>query len=157
MKTEFLFALFVSSTIALAACGKKDEPAPVPAPSPAPTVETAPAPMPAGIAVSSVSTGAAIGEDKKVTAAQDSFAPDDTMYVSVDTTGSGTATLAAKWTYHKGGQVAVVQEDSMTVTTTGPATHEFHVSKPDGWPAGDYQVEVMLDGQPAGSKRVTVK
>jgi hypothetical protein len=157
MNTRILFALFVSSTIAFAACGKKDEPAPAPAPAPAPTVEPAPAPMPAGIAVSSVTTGSSIGDDKKVTAAQDSFAPADTMYVSVDTTGSGTATLAAKWTYHKGGQVAVVQEDSMTVNTTGPATHEFHVSKPDGWPAGDYQVEVMLNGQPAGSKKVTVK
>jgi hypothetical protein len=157
MKTRILFALFVASTMALAACGKKDEPAPAPAPAPAPTAEPAPAPMPAGIAVSSITTGSSIGDDKKVTAAQDSFAPSDTMYVSVDTTGSGTATLAAKWTYHKGGQVAVVQEDSMTVTTTGPETHEFHVSKPDGWPTGDYQVDVMLDGQPAGSKKVTVK
>jgi outer membrane usher protein FimD/PapC len=104
-----------------------------------------------------VTTGSAIGADKKVTAATDSFAPSDTIYTSVDTTGSGTATLAAKWTYTKAGQVAVVQEDSMTVNTTGPATHEFHVSKPDGWPAGDYQVEVMLNGQPAGSKKVTVK
>jgi hypothetical protein len=35
--------------------------------------------------------------------------------------------------------------------------HEFHVSKPDGWPAGDYEVEVMLDGQAPGSKKLTVK
>jgi hypothetical protein len=157
MNTRILFALFVSSTIALAACGKKNEPAPAPAPAPPPAAEPAPAPTPAGIAVSSVTTGSAIGDDKKVTAARDRFAPTDTMYASVDTTGSGTATLAAKWTYHKGGQVAVVQEDSMTVNTTGPATHEFHVSKPDGWPTGDYQVEVMLDGRSAGVKKITVK
>jgi hypothetical protein len=92
-----------------------------------------------------------------MTIATDSFGPSDTMYVSVDTSGSGTANLAAKRTYHKGDQVAVVQEDTMTVNTTGPATHEFHVSKPDGWPAGDYQVEVMLDGQSAGSKKLTVR
>jgi hypothetical protein len=104
-----------------------------------------------------VTTGSAIGADKRVTAASDSFAPGDTIYASVDTTGSGTANLAAKWTYHKGGQVAVVHEENMTVNATGPATHEFHVTKPDGWPAGDYQVEVTLDGQPAGSKKFTVK
>ncbi len=54
-------------------------------------------------------------------------------------------------------KVAVVQEDSMTVDSAGPATHDFNVSKPDGWPAGDYQVEVMLDGQSAGTTKLTVK
>ena len=155
METRILCAWLVSMALVLAACGKKEEPAPAPTPAPAPSVE--PAPAPAGIAVSSVTAGSAIGADKKVTVATDSFAPTDTMYVSVDTTGSGTANLSAKWTYHKGGKVAVVQEDSMTVDSTGPATHEFHVSKPDGWPAGDYQVEVMLDGQSAGTKKLTVK
>jgi len=157
MDTRILCTLLVTAALALAACGKKDEPAPAPAPAPAPSVEPAPTPAPAGIAVSSVTAGSAIGADKKVTVASDSFAPSDTIYVSVDTTGSGTAKLDAKWTYHKGGNVAVVKEDSMTIDTAGPATHEFHVSKPDGWPAGDYQVEVMLDGMSAGSKKLTVK
>lgn len=157
METRILCAWLVSTALAIAACGKKEEPAPAPTPAPAPSVESAPAPAPAGIAVSSVTAGSAIGADKKVTVATDSFAPTDTMYVSVNTTGSGTANLSAKWTYHKGGKVAVVQEDSMSVDSTGPATHEFHVSKPDGWPAGDYQVEVILDGQSAGTKKLTVK
>jgi hypothetical protein len=157
METRILCTLLVSTALALAACGKKEEPAPAPAPAPAPSVEPAPAPAPAGIAVSSVTAGSAIGADKKVTVATDSFAPSDTMYVSVDTTGSGTAKLDAKWTYSKDGNVAVVKDDSMTITTTGPATHEFHVSKPDGWPAGDYEVDVLLDGRSAGSKKLTVK
>jgi len=45
----------------------------------------------------------------------------------------------------------------MTINTTGPATHEFHVSKPDGWPTGEYEVAVMLNNQAAGSKRLSVK
>ena len=153
MKTRILFTLFVSAVLALAACGKKEEPKTAPAPAPAP----ASAPAPAGIAVSSVTTGKAIGADKKVTAATDAFARTDTMYASVDTTGSGSAKLDAKWTYRKNDKVALVKEDSMTINATGPATNEFHVSKPDGWPAGDYEVEVMLDGKPAGSKKLTVK
>jgi hypothetical protein len=158
MKTRILLGLLVSALV-FAACGKKAEPPAAPAPAPAPAVEPAPAPapVPAGIAVTGVTTGSAIGADKRVTTATDSFAPTDTMYASIDTTGSGTANLAARWTYRKGGQVAVVKEDSMTIDTTGPATHEFHVSKPDGWPAGDYEVEVTLDRQPAGTKRLTVK
>ena len=157
METRILCTLLVSTALALSACGKKEEPAPAPAPAPAPSIEPAPAPTTAGIAVSSVTAGSALGADKKVTVAKDSFAPSDTMYVSVDTTGTGTAKLDAKWTYRKGDSVTVVQEDSMTITTDGPATNEFHVSKPDGWPAGDYEVEVMLDGRSVGSKKLTVK
>ena len=157
METRIFCALLVSTALVLGACGKKDEPKTSPAPAPAPSVETAPAPAPAGVAVSSLTAGSAIGADKKVAVATETFAKTDTMYVSVDTTGSGTADLAAKWTYRKGDQVAVVNEESMTVNATGPATHEFHVSKPDGWPAGEYQVEVTLNGQSAGSKKLTVK
>jgi len=157
METRILYTLLVSTALVFAACGKKDEPKASPAPAPAPSAAPAPAPASAGIAVSSVTAGSAIGADKKVTIATDTFAPTDTMYVSVDTSGTGTAKLDAKWTYRKGNDGAVVKEDSMTFATTGPATHEFHVSKPDGWPAGDYEVEVTLDGQPAGSKKLTVK
>ena len=157
MNTRFVCTLLASTALVIVACGKKDEPQTTPAPAPAPSAAPAPAPVPAGIAVSGMTVGSAIGADKKVTVAADSFAPTDTMYVSVDTTGSGTATLGAKWTYRKGGNVTVVQEDSVTINASGPATHEFHVSKPDGWPEGDYEVEVMLDGKAAGSKKLTVK
>ena len=157
METRILCTLLVSTALVLTACGKKEEPKTSPAPAPTPSVQPAPAPAPAAVAVSSLTTGSAIGADKKVTAATETFAKTDTMYVSVDTTGSGTANLGARWTYRKGENVTVVKEDSITVDTTGPATHEFHVSKPDGWPAGDYEVEVMLDGRPAGSRKLAVK
>ena len=157
METRILYTLLVSAALVLAACGKKDEPKTAPAPAPAPSAVPAPTPAPAGIVVSSVTAGSAIGADKKITIATDTFAPTDTMYVSVDTSGAGTAKLDAKWTYRKGDSVAVVKEESMTLATTSPATHEFHVSKPDGWPAGNYEVEVRLDGKSAGLKKLTVK
>ena len=157
MRTRILFTLLVSAALALGACGKKDEPKTTTAPAPAPASKPAPAPIPAGVTVSNVTVGKAIGGDKKVTTATDTFAKGDTMYVSVDTAGSGTAKLDAKWTYRKGDKVALVKEDSMTINAMGPATNEFHVSKPDGWPPGDYEVAVMLDGKPAGTKKLTVK
>jgi len=156
MHSKFAFALITSFAVALAACGRKEE-APKPAPAPAPAAAPAPAPAPAGVAVSAVSVGKAIGADKKVTAATDSFAKGDTFYASIDTTGTGTATLKAKWTYSRDGQTAVVKEDSMTVNATGPATHEFHVAKPDGWPTGEYEVAVSVDDKPAGTKKFSVK
>jgi hypothetical protein len=156
MNRKYLYVLLASAALALAACGKKEEP-PKPAAAPAPPPVAAPAPAPAGVTAGMVSLGSAIGADKKVTAATESFAKGDTFYVSVDTTGAGTANLKAKWTYHKDGQVAVVKEDSQTITPTGPATSEFHISKPDGWPAGEYQVQVLLGEQSVATKKFAVK
>jgi hypothetical protein len=156
MNRKHLYVLLTAAAVALAACGKKEEP-PKPAAAPAPAPAAAPAPAPAGVTAGMVSLGSAIGADKKVTTATESFAKGDTFYVSVDTTGAGTANLKAKWTYHKDGQVAVVKEDSQTITPTGPATSEFHISKPDGWPAGEYQVQVLLGEQSVATKKFAVK
>ena len=154
---QLLFAIAIAFAFALGACGKKAEPPPPPAPAPAPAPAPMPATAPAGVAFSSVSLGKSVGADKKVTAASEVFAKGDTIHASVDTSGTGSATLAAKWTYSKDGKTVPVKEDSATITPTGPATTEFHISKPDGWPLGNYQVEVLLDGKSVTTKSFTVK
>ena len=142
--------------LGLAGC-KQESPPPPPAkvPAPAPQVQ-APPPAPAVVSVANINLGKALGPDKKVLAATDTFSKGDTIYAVVETTGSGTATLKAKWTYHKGDQTAAVSEDSQTISASGPAASEFHVSKPDGWPPGDYQVEVSLNDKPVGTKKFVV-
>ena len=143
--------------ILLAACSKAEEPKTAPPPPAASTPPPAAAPEPAGVNAGGISLGKAVGPDKKVTTPAESFAKGDTIYVTVDTTGTGTATLKARWTYQKGGQTTVVKEDSQTIMPSGPATSEFHISKPDGWPAGDYMVEVTIDDKPVAVKNFTVK
>ena len=156
MTRSMTYILATALMLGLAGC-KKEAPPPPPAPAaPAPKVE-APPPAPAPVAVASITLGKAIGADKKVSAASDTFGKADTIYASVDTTGEGTATLKAKWTYHKGDKAADVSESTDTVNAKGPATTEFHVSKPSGWPVGDYQVEIMLGDKSAGVKKFTVK
>lgn len=140
-KTLYYPALAVLFAAALFACGKKE----------------APATAPAAVSVTAVTLGNAIGADKRVSAPSDSFAKNDTIYAAVETAGSGNATLRAKWTYHKGDKTAVVNENSQTLVATGPAVTEFHISKPDGWPAGDYQVEVFLNDASAGARKFAVK
>lgn len=152
MQNKLLFSVVLALSVALSACGKKEEP-PKPASNPAPPMAS----TPAGVTVSTISLGKSLGTDKKVAQAAESFAPKDTIYASVDTAGTGTATLKAKWTYRKDGQEAIVKEDTQTIVPTGAATSEFHVSKPDGWPTGDYQVEIFVADKPAGSKTFTVK
>ena len=150
MKPWYILA---SLLIALAGCSKKEEPQTTAPPATAP----APAPEPAGVSAGPITLGKAIGSDKKVTTSADTFAKSDTIYASVETTGSGTSTLKAKWTFSKGGQSTIVKEDSQTIMPTGPATSEFHISKPDGWPVGEYQFELALDDKPAGVKSFAVK
>jgi hypothetical protein len=99
---------------------------------------------PAGVSVVNVQLGRAVGADKKVTLAADSFAPTDTIYASVDTQGTAaSATLTARWTYQDG---QTVHEETQTIAPTGPATTEFHIAKPDGWPRGTYRLEILVDG-----------
>ena len=83
------------------------------------------------------------------------FTPQDTIYAAVSTTGSAAnAVLNAKWTYQDG---QTVNESSQTIAPSGPAVTTFHISKPDGWPAGTYKVEISLDGKPVASKDFSVK
>jgi hypothetical protein len=156
MNNAIRIAALALLAIGLAACKKEPPPAPAPPPPSAPA--PAPAPAPAVVSVASANLGSAVGADKKVTTATESFAPKDTIYVSVDTAGSGTANLKAKWTFiGKDGKSVPVKEDTQTIQATGPSTTEFHVSKPDGWPAGNYQVEVLLNDQVVQTKKFAVK
>jgi len=156
MSMKYVCALSALLLMLFTSCGKKEE-TPAPVPEPAPTAAPAPEPPPVGVQAGMIALGKAIGPDKKVTTPTDSFAKGDTFYASVDTVGTGTATLKAKWTYHMGGKVTVVKEDPpQTINPTGPATTEFHVSKPGGWPAGQYQVELFLDDKSIGVRTFNV-
>jgi hypothetical protein len=151
ISTVMVFAL--AASLALAACGKKEEAATPAADATPPPAAAAPT-APAAVSVASIDLGNAVGADQKVTTATSSFTPMDPIYAAVSTSGSGTATIGAKWTYQDG---QTVKEDSKSIAPTGPATTSFQISKPDGWPAGNYKVEISLNGQPAGSKDFSVK
>jgi predicted small lipoprotein YifL len=155
--------VLVALATGLAGCGREEPAAPdatIPDETPAAGAPAAPAPAEsaAAVSVTDISVGNAIGSDKRVTAGSQTLAPNDTIYVSVDTSGSGSATLKATWTYlGEGGETTVVNEETQTIDPIGPATTEFHISKPDGFPPGEYQVEVFVNDVPAGSRRFTVK
>ena len=103
-----------------------------------------------GIRVSHIDLGRSVSADKTISGSTDSFKPNDTIYASIATEGSApTAALKARWTY-QGGQV--VNESTQTIAATGDARTEFHVSKPDGWPAGKYKLEVLVNGSSAATK-----
>ncbi len=163
-----ILAAALAAALALSACGKKDESAssipstppptasaPTMAPAPASTAGMAPAnDATAAVTLSSVELGSTVDANNKILASGTSFAPKDTIYASVDTSGSGSATLAAKWSYQDG---QTVHEDSKTLNATGPETTAFMISKPSGLPAGNYKVDISLNGNQVASKDFTVK
>lgn len=157
-RAYLVVALSFASAFALSACSKHapEESAPAASETSAPAAapETAPAPAPAPVAVAVVDLGSAVGPDQKITTATTAFTPKDTIYASVATTGSGTATLDAKWTYQDG---QTVKDDSKSIAPAGPADTAFSISKPDGWPAGNYKVEISLNGTSVATRDFSVK
>jgi hypothetical protein len=146
-------ALALATCLALvAACNREQAAAPPPAVAPAPT----PAPPVAQeFRISRIDLGNAIDAAKRVSSPADVFKPGDTIYASIVTDGaSPSVTLVARWTYEDG---QTVSQDSQNVAPTGPAATEFHISKPDGWPAGRYQIELIANGASAGVRSFEVK
>jgi hypothetical protein len=108
----------------------------------------------AGVRVARIDMGRSLNADKTISDTG-SFKPNDTIYASVATEGAApTATLRAHWTYQDG---QVVDEATQTIAPTGNARTEFHISKPDGFPAGKYKVEVFLNGSSAATKDFEVE
>lgn len=155
ISTAVLAALL--ATVALAGCKKKEDtadnnaqPAAMTPAAPAPMTEAAPQPMTAaaGVTVAAVTVGKTAAADKMVTSAA-LFAPKDDIIVSIRTDGSANnANVAAKLTFQNG---QVAGEQNQVVNTTGAETTNISFKNANGWPAGKYRAEVMVDGKAAGS------
>lgn len=106
------------------------------------------------VAVADVQLGRSVGLDKRIVDPAAAFASDDTIYASVVTEGEAAhVQLTARWTH--GGRV--VAEVSQGIAPAGTAVSEFNVWKPRGWPAGEYEVQVLVDDVPAAARRFTVR
>jgi len=148
MHTKLLSTSILALTLAAilsAACTKKNE-------NPGATGTTGTA---VAVRVSQIDIGRSLNADKTINDNTDSFKPNDTVYASIATEGTAaTTTLKARWTYQDG---QIVNESTQTIAPTGDARTEFHISKPDGWPAGKYKLELFLNGSSAATKDFEVE
>jgi len=103
--------------------------------------------------VTNIQTGRSLNSDNSVGALATTFKPSDTIYVAVLTDGSGSATIGVKFS-HLG---RVVAEPEKKVSYRGAAATELHLDYAGGIPAGEYDIEVFFEGQPAGMRKVTVE
>jgi hypothetical protein len=114
-----------------------------------------PPPAAAAVQVTDLQLGNALGPDKRVKTPMTSFSPRDTILASVVTEGTAPLVeLTARWTFQDG---QVVNESKRSFAPSGTAVTEFIIEKPEGWPVGEYRVEISLDGKLAQQRAFVVK
>jgi hypothetical protein len=148
-RTTFAGVLCLALALGTSACNKRDQSEAGSGTAGGAVDASAP------VRVADVTLGRGVGADKRVTNQTDTFGARDTIYASVRTTGTGSGTqLTARWTYQDG---QVVDERSETISPTGEAYTEFHISKPTEWPKGKYTLRVLLNGSEVQTKEFTVR
>ena len=100
-----------------------------------------------------IQTGKSLNSDNSVGDNVTRFKPDDTMFVAVLTRGAGAGKIGVRWTYSG----RLVSEETRDVSYRDSAATEFHIKNSGGFPAGEYAVEVLVDGKPAGTRNLKVE
>ena len=103
----------------------------------------------------SVTLGNALDPDKRVLIGKEKFVPKDTIYASVLSSGAHQGlTVSAKWTGP--GNVPIANSEQALVPN-GPTVTTFSIVNPDGWPVGDYQMIIAVNGQAMQTLPYTVQ
>ena len=100
-----------------------------------------------------IQTGKSLNSDNSVGTLATRFKPDDTLFVSVLTKGPGAGKIGVKWTYSG----RLVSEESRDVSYRDSAATEFHIKNSGGFPAGDFAVEVLIDGKSVATRPLKVE
>lgn len=107
------------------------------------------------LAVIDVDIGKHVDTERKISDKTDDFAPSDTIYASVHTSGTANNNLVVgRWTFQDS---TVVDEKTDSLTTSGDARTVFFITKPAGLTPGKYTLHVLVDGKEVRTKDVEVK
>ena len=106
------------------------------------------------LVITAIQTGKSLNSDNSIATHAATFGPQDkTMYVSVLTGARGSGVIVVRWML--GGRV--MHEVTREVSYNDQAATEFRFQAADGFPRGEYSIEVLLDGKPAGTRSVRVE
>ena len=106
----------------------------------------------APLKLDTIQVGRALSSDNRIGQHTITFRPDDTIFVSVLTTDTGSGTIGVKWMFGD----RVISEPSKAVSYKGAAATEFHIQNSGGFPEGKYSVEAFIDGVSVGRRNFTV-
>ena len=107
---------------------------------------------PQTLRVTAIQLGRSLNADNTVADSVARFGPEDTVYVSVLTTGQGSATISVRWTYSG----RVLDEPKKQVSYRDFAATDFSLKSVSGFPPGQYTVEAFFNGQSAGTRNFQV-
>lgn len=102
--------------------------------------------------MANLQVGRALNQDRSISSITTLFKPNETVYVSVQTSAAGKGIVSVKWKF--GSQV--IDEPSKKVDYDGPASTEFHLQNSGGFPPGEYSVDVFIDGVQVGTRAFKV-
>jgi hypothetical protein len=103
--------------------------------------------------VSTLQLGRSLNPDNSVGTHTTRFKPDDTVYVSILSDEPGYGSVTVRWYLH--GQR--ISEATREVSYTRSAATEFHLQNSGGFPVGSYRVDVLINGEPAGTREFRVE
>jgi hypothetical protein len=106
----------------------------------------------APLELSNIQIGRALNPDRSIASITTLFKPSETIYVSVQTTGSAPGTIGVKWMY----QGRVVDEPVKQVDYDGPDSTAFQIQNSGRFPEGDYSVDIFINGVQVGTRAFKV-
>jgi hypothetical protein len=103
----------------------------------------------------SVLLGKSMGSDKLVLADSEVFASKDSIHASVLTTGAHQGlSISARWLAPDG---SVIAETTQALVPTAATATTFDISNPDGWPVGEYQVQIGVNKRTLQTRKFKVR
>jgi hypothetical protein len=106
----------------------------------------------APLALANIQTGRSLNQDGSIASISTLFKPNETIYVSVQTTGEAPGTIGVKWKY----QGRIIDEPTKQVDYSGPASTSFQLQNAARFPEGDYSVDIIINGEQVGSRTFKV-
>jgi hypothetical protein len=106
------------------------------------------------LTITTIQTGKSLNSDNSIATHTTRFAPKDSIHVSVLTGARGSGTIVARLRFAGGG---VINEQTKEVSYNDQAATDFRFQAADGFPPGEYTIEVSLDGKPSETRNVRVE
>jgi hypothetical protein len=109
----------------------------------------------AALAVISIDLGRHIDAENKIPDDTDTFAPSDTIYASVQTSGTAEtgSSVVGRWTFPDG---SMVNQNANEAATTADRL-VFFIAKPGGLPSGNYTFQILVNDREVRSKAARVE
>ena len=109
----------------------------------------------AALAVINIDLGRRVDAENKIPDDTDTFAPSDSIYASVQTSGTAEegSSVVGRWTFPDG---SMVNQNANEAATTADRL-VFFIAKPGGLPTGNYTFQILVNGREVRSKAARVQ